>query len=422
MNEKFEFVRYGFDRESYRASFVYRARGREFVETMDFVESDWNYDEAMLDRALFLAWVLVGASYYKCWPTREVMLPADYEIDEAQARFFDMVYQEGLGQFAYENQLTRDDLAHFVGAGEQGGAMEGRVGEGVLSLQSGGKDSLLVADLLEKRGIEYMPWFVASGDHHPRVLDELAAPLQIARRTIDREGLEWAKENGALNGHVPITYIIQSFAVIQAILSGKNMILVAVGQEGVEPHAWVGDLAINHQWSKTWEAEQLFAQYVKERIGDISVGSPLRDLSEVRIAQLFAENCWDRFGHSFSSCNVANYRQHADNSELKWCGDCPKCANTYLMFAPFVGAGEMKSIFEGQDLLEKESLDYSYKGLLGVDDVMKPFECVGSVDELRWAYNNRKDGYGELRFEVPESDFDIGYENDSQKQITDLIK
>jgi hypothetical protein len=39
---------------------------------------------------------------------------------------------------------------------------------------------------------------------------------------------------------------------------------------------------------------------------------------------------------------------------------------------------------------------------------MKPFECVGEIDELRLAYHKAqtKDGYEPLPFEVPSSSFD----------------
>ena len=30
-------------------------------------------------------------------------------------------------------------------------------------------------------------------------------------------------------------------------------------------------------------------------------------------AEQFAKLCWDKFGNEFSSCNVANYKQNADN-------------------------------------------------------------------------------------------------------------
>jgi hypothetical protein len=71
-------------------------------------------------------------------------------------------------------------------------------------------------------------------------------------------------------------------------------------------------------------------------------------------------------------------------------------------------ATELQSLFNGQDLFAKPSLQETFKGLLDIDGVMKPFECVGEVDELRLAYHKAqaRGGYQQLSFEVPESSFD----------------
>jgi hypothetical protein len=422
LNMQFLFRGYNFDYETGAARFRYGFDdGESFEEVVEFARGEGNrkIDRDLLDRALFLAFVLIGTSYYKTRAGREVELSRP--LDEWQAKFFNQVYQEGLGQFAYENKLTREDLAQFWGAEETGSRNDwggvGYDGKGILALQSGGKDSLLVASLLEKKEIEYTPWFVSAGDHHPKVLDDLGEDLVVARRLIDRDGLKKAAEDGALNGHVPITYILMSLAVVQAILLGLDTVLVSVGHEAAEPSTWIGSLAVNHQWSKSWEAEQDFAEYVQRYISpDIRVGSPVRGLSELAISEMFVKHAWERFGRKFSSCNVANYRQHADNSELKWCGNCAKCANSYLVFAPFVEGGELRGLFEGRELFEKESLEYDFKGLLGVDGVIKPFECVGEVDELRRAYgiSQARGGYGKLPFAVPESSFDFWHEYEMQ--------
>ena len=126
------------------------------------------------------------------------------------------------------------------------------------------------------------------------------------------------------------------------------------------------------------------------------------------MAELFVEHTWATYGHTFSSCNVINYQQGHMNSTLKWCGECPKCANSYLLFAPFLEASELQALFNGQDLFAKPLLEQTFKGLLGVDGVMKPFECVGEIDELRLAYHmaQKKGGYQPLPFAVPESSFD----------------
>jgi hypothetical protein len=50
----------------------------------------------------------------------------------------------------------------------------------------------------------------------------------------------------------------------------------------------------------------------------------------------------------------------------------------------------------GRDLFKDPELTETFKGLLGLDGVMKPFECIASIDELRWAYEHKLPGYGQL--------------------------
>lgn len=423
---KFIFHDYNFDPDTATAVFHYAYEsGPEFTEKIVF-NGAYNYDEVILDRALFLAFILIGTSYYKTFPSPEVRL-ADRLIDAWQADFFSSVYQEGLSQFAYENNLRRHDLAHFQANTETSVDPKEFHGAGILALQSGGKDSLVTAALLAQAGQPFTPWYISSSEKYPAILDSLegAEPLVLATRHIDHGTLKLAAGEGGLNGHVPITYIVQSLALIQAILLNKNYILASIGHEGEEAHAWIDDLAVNHQWSKTWSAEQQFADYVKRYISpDIHIGSPLRAYSELKVSELFAQHGWERYGHLFSSCNEANYRQGNNNTLLQWCGRCSKCANSYLLFAPFVESGELKSLFGDTDLFTVPVLEEVFKGLLGVDGVMKPFECIGEIDELRFAYHvsQQKDGFLALPFDVPASDFSYNAEHSAQSWAVDMLK
>ncbi len=406
-HDTFRFDTYRYDPATGEASFRYSfASGPSFIERVALTPGE-NYNAEALDRALFLAFLVIGTSYFKAYPTPKVAF-LNHTIDEWQASFLNNVYQEGLSQFAYENQLTRDQLAQFSANGDAPGVVP-YSGEGIVALQSGGKDSLLVAAKLAAEGTPFTPWYLSSSSSYPHLLDDLGQPLVTAQRTLDLDALQREAANGARNGHVPVTYIVQSLALVQAILLGKNKVFVSIAHEGEEPHAVVGDLDITHQWSKTWQAERQFAAYVHRYIAvDLHVGSPLRQYSELRVAELFVQHAWEQYGTRFSSCNRANYRQAADNAELHWCGDCPKCANSYLLFAPFVAAEELQALFAGQDLFTKPSLEQTFKGLLGIDGVMKPFECVGEIDELRTAYHwaQKNGGYGKLPFAVPKATFD----------------
>ena len=423
---KFIFHDYSFDPGTATAVFHYAFElGPEFTEKVVF-KGTGSYDESTLDKALFLAFILIGTSYYKTFPSSEVRL-LNHAVDMWQADFFSTVYQEGLSQFAYENNLSRHDLAHFQGTTEVGADPKEFQGAGLLALQSGGKDSLVTAALLAQTGQLFTPWYISSTDKYPAILDSLegAEPLVRATRYIDHAALKFAAGEGGLNGHVPITYIVQSLALIQAILLNKNHILVSVGHEGEEAHAWIDDLAVNHQWSKTWYAEQQFADYVKRYISpDIYVGSPLRAYSEIKVSELFAQYGWERYGRLFSSCNEANYRQGSNNTTLQWCGRCSKCANSYLLFAPFVEGDELKHLFDDTDLFRIPVLEEVFKGLLGIDGVMKPFECIGEIDELRFAYHasQQKDGFSSLPFDVPVSNFSYNTEHPAQAWAVDMLK
>jgi 7-cyano-7-deazaguanine synthase in queuosine biosynthesis len=422
---EFIFERYEFNLKTGIAEFYYSFdQTRQFVEKVQF---DGKFVEVsnqeVLENALKLAFYVIGTSYYKAFPTKKVIFKVA-QPDEYQATFLQEVYTNGLSQFIFENNLTLDDIAVFSGEGDHQTATEYNA-EGTLALQSGGKDSLLMTSLLQERNTNYTAMYVSSSDHYPKVLDKLQSDVRVIKRILDIDALKDAAADGGLEGHVPITYIVESFALIDAILHGEDKILVSIGAEGGEAHEHVGNLAVNHQWSKTWEAEQLLAEYVEKYISEnLKIGSPLRGYSELKIAELFVEKCWKEFGHSFSSCNLANYQQGEDNTELRWCGECPKCANSYLLFAPFVEPKELRSLFGGQDLFVKPILTVTFKGLLGIEGVMKPFECVGEVGELRLAYHmaqQRSEGEHELPFNVPASEFDYEKINPNQDWSSQLI-
>jgi hypothetical protein len=88
-------------------------------------------------------------------------------------------------------------------------------------------------------------------------------------------------------------------------------------------------------------------------------------------------------------------------------------------------ADELKSLFNGQDLFEKPLLQETFKGLLGIEGVMKPFECVGEIDELRLAYQmaqQRGGAYGRLSFDVPESQFNYEQKHESQEWARRMVQ
>ena len=395
----FKFINYHFDPNTGLASFNYEGpTGVNYSETVQFtINNSIQYDATTLDQALFLAFIVLGTSYYKSHPTPEISLT--YPLDDFQADFFNQIYQDGLSQFTFENHLKRSDLAHFKASEATSVPLPPSTlpaNPTRLVLLSGGKDSLLTAEMLARDNLSFTPVYISNSDTDlPEIISAYGKPLVI-KRHIDRKNLQ---KSAGLNGHVPVTLINESLALIQAILLDASEIYLGLGREGEEPHAYIDDLPINHQWSKTPATQQALRNYIQTHISNgITVKSLLENKDELEIAGDFVKLCWEKFGHQFSSCNVANYKQDTHNQALKWCGKCPKCANSFLLFAPYLPLTEQP--FD-HNLFTDPELTNTFKGLLGTENFMKPFECVGTTTELRTAYAKRNASYGDLPFIVP---------------------
>lgn len=422
----FYFEKYHFDHVSGVASFHYSFdHDRKFEERLQFSVGVSDYDKQVFERTLQLAFIIAGISYYKTFPTPTLeYLPGN--LNAEQAAFFDIVYKNGLSQYIYENQLLPSDIGTFVVSSDTAAEPIPYEQDGILALQSGGKDSLLLATIMTADGKQFETLYITSSGDYPAILDDVGSnPPRLIRRTIDSYALRDAAAGGAMDGHVPATFITLAYALVDAVLHNESTVLAAIGCEGEEPHAMIGDFVITHQWSKTWAAEQLFAQYVATQVSaDIKVGSPLRELSELKIAEQFVEKCWNKYGHSFSSCNRANYQQGHLASTLAWCGECPKCANSFLLFAPFVEPSDLENVF-GHNLFGDIRLTEVFKGLLGIDDAFKPFECVGEIDELRYAYRlsvkKNAEAY-QLPFYVPDSSYDYNEVTPAQPWAAKMLQ
>ena len=87
---------------------------------------------------------------------------------------------------------------------------------------------------------------------------------------------------------------------------------------------------------------------------------------------------YKKYHKVFKSCN-----EGSKSKEWLWCCNCPKCLFVFIILSPFLYKEELINIF-GEDLYENESLLDIFKELLGYSET-KPFECVGTYSEVRYA-------------------------------------
>ena len=340
---------------------------------------DWDgIPEAQLQALAFQIGMTELVSYWKiACPKRVVVKP--FALDKSQIAFWKKLYYNGLGEFLYLNTITVSEL-ELMEIESQGGKtfekIQTTLDEKTLVPIGGGKDSVVTLECLRDK----MPVT-------PLIVNPRGATLNcvkiagynddqfiVINRTLDPTMLQLNAE-GYLNGHTPFSALLAFISVLVAF--GSRSKYIALSNENSANESTVPGTNINHQYSKSVEFESDFRNYVAENLNkEIQYFSFLRPLSELQIAKLFSQ-C-EAYHSVFRSCNVGSKTD-------SWCGHCPKCLFTWIILSPFLSKEKLISIF-GKDLMADESLRPIYEELNGTAAV-KPFECVGTVEEVRACIN-----------------------------------
>jgi len=354
---------------------TYELDDRLFVETVNF-EGVGNLDAPAVRGVAELWYLLAGLSYYKAGAARRVDV-GDTPLGLAGERLLVAALHEGLGEFAFRNDLPLDDVV-IVGGTDVVASPVTLDPERVLVPFGGGIDSVVttsaLADHLDQTLFIVSP---VSGRFAPLEATAEVTGLEIVRatRTLDRQLLS---DEPFFQGHVPVTAMVTLLAAVAAVASGRGGVVMSNEHSASAANLRWNDQEINHQWSKSLAAEILIADALYERLGDqLTVASFLRDRSEVWVAQTFSE--LPQYHHVFRSCNRA-FAQSRERRLDSWCGECDKCLFINLMLAPFLSRSTLVDIFHHEPLSD-ERLNEQLRVLVGVGVAFKPFECVGDPDE-----------------------------------------
>ena len=389
--EKFIISEYSWNQESLTASFSYSFDDKElFLEKIDFSPlKDTEYfsvlhnDEATIKTLLSHLHIALGVSYYKLYPTKEILLKT-FQLDKNQKKFWNTFYLKGLGEFFYRNQLDPRGLANFISENTSQLPKKEKIefdAEKLLVLFWGGKDSLVSIELLKEKN-ERFDLFSFGKNFSLHELAEKPSweKRLIIKRTLDINQINKLLEEGYYNGHLPITWIISFVSLVVGYLYGYRGVITSLEKSADEGNTVYCGMEINHQWSKSKEFEDHFMEYVKNYITDnFFAKSLLREWYEIKVVKVFAQ--YPHYFSSFSSCNRNFHLAWSQLSwELLWCWKCPKCAFVYTMLRAFLWKDEVNTIFN-KDLFEDKELIPLFKELLGIDWI-KPFECVWTNEEM----------------------------------------
>ena len=301
------------------------------------------------------------------------------------------------GQWRYENDIPHTTAPGFVSKPSPSAinsiAIEPLTTTTTLAFFGGGKDSLVMCELLSRAGI---PFSSLSFSH--TVFGRTAVQHELCEKVLNVLQSEYHKhhhklcvlddllESPALES-IGKEVGVKTFILgdITAVLFSSLPILlyyrytnITIGSErGSNAGNLVWDRTgeeINHQWLKSTESVSLFDDYIQQALITnahyFSLLVPVYDavIYSVATSQLEAAT----FTHS---CNFVK----------PWCKRCPKCCYVWLMFMAFFPRDVVDEMFQGANLLDIPQNEIHFVQMLGLGS-NKPFECVGDFDEVKLGF------------------------------------
>ena len=380
----FSFDEAVWDCDAFRAEFRYSLSGeaaetKRFVETLQFTASvTGRIDRERFDSLLVLIGAVAGLSYFKAAnpPRIDLNVPG---FTQAGLDYFRLVLREGMAEYAYRNDLggpLNPEIVVTEPLAEPWARNSWRDVEGdPLVPIGGGKDSVVSVEALHRAQLHPIQFAVNPNPIIERVARVSGHALISATRTIDPLLLQ-LNADGALNGHVPVTAINSLITLAQSRILDAGPVVMSNEHSASEPTLISGEWSINHQWSKSLEAELALQAVIGPQAGLIPEHyfSLLRPFSELRIAGVYA--MFPRYHQVATSCNRA-FR--LDAKDQSWCGECDKCRFVYLVLSNYLAPHQLDAVF-GRQLLNEEEQIAGFEALLGLDQ-HKPFECVGTEAE-----------------------------------------
>lgn len=332
-------------------------------------------EEKLLNLAIFNLGMVEVISYLKSVCSKKLVVRAG-KLNKEQIDWFKKLYVNGLGEFFYRNNIVDamnlDTFLEIVAEENNEPSIKLDIKyTGNIIPVGGGKDSNLTLEVL--KDMDNICFIVnprGASLESAKVAGYSENKIYSPKRTLDKKLLE-LNDKGFLNGHTPFSAILAFSSYIAAILLGRKNIVLS--NEASANEANVSGTNINHQYSKSIEFENDFREYVTKYLSENGPNyfSLLRPLTEWQIVKNFVKS--PKYFKVFKSCNVGSKKDI-------WCENCPKCLYVYIMLKAFLTDDQMAEIFK-ENMLENESLRDIFNGLV-YPDYDKPFECVGTKDEI----------------------------------------
>lgn len=373
---------------------IFHPKLKILKKQMNFKDVKSQYVENMV----FHIGLIELISYWKCACPPNIIIKCGY-LNQEQIDWWKKIYFYGLGELFYTNNIHTNinEFANIKCLKEKNELEYKDIkdsSDGYIVPIGGGKDSVVTLETLK----------VDKKKDYCLIINPKPVTLKCAEiadfednniieiyRTIDKELLN-LNEKGMINGHTPFSAMLAFVSYFVAYLLSKKYIALSNENSANESNV-VGE-KINHQYSKSFEFECDFEKYANKYLkAPVKYFSFLRPLNELQIAKIFSKH--EKYHTTFKSCNVGS-----KGKEWKWCANCAKCLFAYIILSPYLYKEKLINIF-GEDMFENKNLLKTFLELTGNGET-KPFDCVGTFEEVNFAISktieNIENKGGELPF------------------------
>jgi hypothetical protein len=375
-------------------------------------------------RLLRMLHIASGISYYKLFFNVDIEHP--YAMSTKESNFWNSVFLNGLGEFMYVNNLSADKIATF-------GPQEGRADQtteritlthrAVLGI-GGGKDSIVAGELIKLIGVPLEGFILATGSATAQaalVGKTMHAPTHIVQRTIDPLLIQLQSRTDTYKGHIPVSLLFAITGALVALCQSSSYVIVANESSASIPRVQNNGSTVNHQWSKSFEAETLIQSYFKEYVhADLTYFSAIRPMSSVAVAKIFSK--YNQYFNVFTSDNFGFRIEASKRPSQRWSIESPKTLSSYILLAAWLQQNQLLEIF-GEDFLNKPSLQALFLSLLGKTG-QQPLDCVGTPEELTASLNRAYELGGDITnsylMKLAKEQGIIGNNSDSIKPLLTL--
>lgn len=359
-----------------------------FYHELSFSRLIATYSRPLIDRIAAHIALFEGMKLCSLYPQFYDISQIAEHLQAPVLDLFVQIYQGVFAQHWYENQVQNYPSPDFIYPKAELGKPSPQAvvasNSTILTGCGGGKDSILAMKILEESSLDfasmqYSHSIYGKADTQHQLIDQVLATVNPVKRykisiyddfnDFSFIPLYFPDLSGITAPETPVSIFESLFILLDG---GYTHLCLAHEKSANTGNLFWEDLGkpVNHQWGKSFAAEQLLNAFIRENL-----------LSNVRYFSLLQPIYDYRIFHNFSRYAEILPQIHSCNIQKPWCKKCPKCAYVWLGLMAFVEPKLVNAVFQ-DNLFDDSSLLPIYQEMIGLS-AHTPFECIGEIDESR---------------------------------------